>query len=294
MSAQLYEPLRVVPPPSQNHIGMVWLLRAREAARTALDAVLAVPRKAAGFISRLIHKLHLDRAVSWLRRAAARLGQPLRAVSSVLGRTGLLAAATSVVTSPTGRAVLNTAGRMLGRLVGWIACKTYSGIDRVLRCFGQAGNKAADKLFAGVVSLGGKVATVASPVVHRVARLSDPATPQSRLLSGLCQSYVVHKLLKGFIRNSWLRVAVELVIVPAVLDSRLWSWAKGVLSEARTRARRLQEQAGVLADLKQRESGQLLLIPDAEDGDVVAALDEPLPGNRAERRAAQRGKRPQQ
>ncbi len=41
---------------------------------------------------------------------------------------------------------------MLGRLIGWTARNTYSGIDRALRCFGQIGNKAADKLLAGVVS----------------------------------------------------------------------------------------------------------------------------------------------
>ncbi len=94
-------------------------------------------------------------------------------------------------------------------------------LDRVLPRFGKVGNKAADKLFAGIVSLGGKVAAVAAPVVHRVARLSDPATTQARVLSGICQSYVVHKMLKGFIGNPWLRLGVELVLVPAVLDSRL-------------------------------------------------------------------------
>jgi hypothetical protein len=217
----------------------------------------------------------------------------LKAASSALGKTGLLAAAAGVVTSATGRAVLNRTGRTLGRFIGWMARKTYSGIDRVLRCFGKVGNQAADKLFAGVVSLGGKVATVASPIVHRVARLSDPATPQARVLSGLCQSYVIHKLLKGFIGNGWLRLAVELVLVPAVLDSRLWAWTKGAALEARTRAHRLQEQAQVLVDLEQDD--QLLLIPDVEDVHVVTTLDEPIPSNRAERRAAQRhGKRPQQ
>jgi len=291
----MYEPLRVAPPLTENHVKMAWLLQARQAARTALDAALAVPRKAAGYVGRLIHRLHFDTATSWLRRAASRLAQPLRAASSVLGKTGLMAAVTSVVTSPTGRAVLNRAGRMLGKIVGWMARKTYSGIDRVLRCFGTLGNKAADKLFAGVVSLGGKVASVASPVVHRVARLSDPSTTQARVLSGICQSYVIHKLLKGFIGNSWLRLAVELVLGSAVLDSRLWAWTKGVLVQARTRAHRLQEQAQVLVDLERQETDQLLQVPDdREDVHVVTTLDEPVPSNRAERRSAQRqGKRPQ-
>ena len=294
MSAQLFEPLQAVPPLTENHVKMAWLLQVQQAARAALDAALAVPRKAAGYVGRVIHKLHLDSAASWLRRMAVRLGQPLRAAGSVLGRTGLLAAAAGVLTSPTGRAVLNGVGRLLGKAVGWIARKTYSGIDRVLRCFGQVGNKAADKLFAGVVSLGGKVATVAAPVVHRVARLSDPTTSQARVLSGICQSYVVHKLLKGFIGNAWLRLAVELVLVPAVLDSRLWSWTRGALVEARTRAQRLREQAQVLVDLERQDDGQVLLVPDdLEEVHVVTTLDEPVPTNRAERRAAERSKRPQ-
>ena len=294
MSAQMYEPLQAVAPLTENHVKMAWLLQVQQAARAALDAALAVPRKAAGYVGRVIHKLHLDSAAAWLRRMAVRLGQPLRAAGSVLGRTGLLAAAAGVLTSPTGRAVLNGVGRLLGKAVGWIARKTYSGIDRVLRCFGQVGNKAADKLFAGVVSLGGKVATVAAPVVHRVARLSDPTTSQARVLSGICQSYVVHKLLKAFAGNAWLRLAVELVLVPAVLDSRLWSWTRGALVEARARAQRLQEQTQVLVDLESQDDGQVLLVPDdLEEVHVVTTLNEPVPSNRAERRAAERSKRPQ-
>lgn len=297
MSAQLYEPLHVVPPLTETHVRMAWLLRAREAGRKALDAALAAPRKAVGYLSRLVHKLHLHSAASWLHRAVARLTQPLAKAASRLGKTGLLAAATGIVTSPTGHAVMNKIGRLLAKTVGWVARETYSGIDRALRCFGSAGNKAADTLFSGVVSLGGKVATVATPVVHRVARLSDPATTQARVLSGICQSYVVHKLLKGFIGNTWLRLLAEVVLVPTILDSRLWAWMRSVLREAHTRAQGLQEQAQVLVDLEQQpsEGDQLPLPEEFDDAYIVTTLEEPpVPSNRAERRAAQRqGKRPQ-
>ena len=291
MSAQMCEPLQAVPPLTQNHVKMAWLLRLREAARRALDAALSAPRKAAGYLSRVAHKLHLDGAVSWLRRTAVRLAQPLKAVSSALGKTGLLAAATSLVTSPTGRAVLNSAGRMLGKAIGWLARKTYSGLDRGLRLFGKAGNKAADKLFAGVVSLGGKVASVAAPVVHRVARLSDPQTTQARVLSGVCQSFVVHKLLKAFIGNAWVRLLAEVVLVPTALDSRLWAWVRGVLREARTRTQTLREQAKMIVDLEQPPEGDQPPLP-YEDGRASRISDEDLvPSNRAERRAAERQQR---
>jgi len=296
MSAQPYEPLLIVPPFTDNHLRMSWLLRARSAARHALDAALAAPGKAMEYVSRIAHKLHLDRAVSWLRGAAARLLTPVGRLASSLGRTGVLAAAAGLVTSPTGRALLDVAGRALGKLGSWTARTVYSGLDRVLRCFGSAGNKVADTLFSGIVSLGGKIAAVAGPVVHRVARLSDPHTTQARLLSGVCRSYVIHKLLKALLCNGWLRLLVEAVLLPAVLDSRLMAWTRTTLREARTRAHRLQEQAQVLEDLEQRQAeGQPGPVPgDLDDVHVVTTLDEPVPANRAERRAAQRqGKRPQ-
>ncbi len=303
MSAQPYANVTQIRPLTEQHVRMAWVLKAKGAAHRALDAALAAPGKAAGYLSRAVHALHLDATVSWLRRAASRLTRPGAQVASRLGTTGFLTAATGVVTSPTGRALLNAAGRALAQLLGWVARKTYSGVDRVLRCFGKVGNAAADKLFAGIVSLGGKVATVATPVVHRVARLSDPTTTQARVLSGVCQSYVVHRLLKGFIRNGWLRLAVELVLVPAVLDSRVWAWTRATVHQARTRAQRLQEQAQVLVDLERQRGEQLVFPADVEDVrevhvdevHVVTTVDQPVPSNRAERRAAQRqGKRAQQ
>ncbi|GAC1611641.1 MAG: hypothetical protein NVS3B26_26540 [Mycobacteriales bacterium] len=50
----------------------------------------------------------------------------------------------------------------------------YRGIDRGLRLFGKPGQKTADLLFAGVRSLGGKIASVPAPVVHRIARAVGP------------------------------------------------------------------------------------------------------------------------
>ncbi len=294
MSAQPYEPLHSVLPLTGQKMRLAWLLHARRAARHALDAALAAPGRAAGYLSRLVHTLHLNRAVSWLGAAATRLLRPMSKLASSLGRTGVLAAATGLVASPTGRAVVNSVGRTLGRLSGWMARTVFSGLDRVLRCFGSAGNKVADTLLSGVVSLGGKIAAVAGPIVHRLARLCDPHTTQARLVSGICQSYLLHKLAKGVIGNSWLRLLVQAVLLPAVLDSRLVAWARTTLRQARTRAHRLQQQAQVLVDLEQQAGGPLLLPVDLPVVPGAARLDEPVPANRAERRAAQRhGNRPQ-
>jgi hypothetical protein len=304
MSTPLYEPLRVTPPLTTNHVRMAWVLRAQEAGRKALDAALAAPRKVAGYLRRAVHALHLDAAASWLRRIALRAARPLVAVASRLGTSGVLAGATALITSRTGRSLLNSTLRATGRTLSWTARAAYSLLDRGLRCFGRVGNQAADKLFGGVVSLGGKVAAVAAPVVHRVARLSNPAAPQARVVSALCRSYLLHRLLKGFVGNPWLRLLIEAVLIPAVIDSRLAVWLRGVLQEARTRAQTLQEQARVVVELQRQETAQaeqLLLPTELTDLPVAAGAEDvqlpvaeiPAPGNRAERRAAQR-KRPQQ
>ena len=297
MSTSLYEPLRVAPPLTDNHVRMAWVLQAQAAGRKALDAALAVPRKAAGYLSRAVHALHLDAAASWMRRVALRAVRPLLAVASRLGTLGVLAGATALVTGPTGRRLLSSTLRPAGRTLSWIARTAYSGLDRVLRCFGKVGNQAADKLFSGVFSLGGKVAAVAAPVVHRVARLSDPATPQARVVSALCRSYLVHRLVKGFVGNAWLRLLIEAVLIPAVIDSRLVVWLRGVLQQTRTRAEALQEQAHVVLDLQRPEVApkESPLPTDSQNLPVAAGLEDvplaaevPAPGNRAERRAHQK------
>ncbi len=152
MSAQVYEPLRVVAPATVNQAGMAWVVQAREAGRRALDAARAVPRTADCYIAQVAHKVHIDAALSWSRRVALRVSRPVLHVASKIGAGGSVAALVGTVTSTTGRAVLSRVGRAVDTALGWVARKTYSGFDGVLGCFGKPGQKAADKLFAGVVS----------------------------------------------------------------------------------------------------------------------------------------------
>ncbi len=292
MSAQTYEPLRMVPPLDQQHrIGV--LLRLRSSARKAMDAALATPRKAAGYVSRLIMSSRLGAATSWLRRVASRLIQPLLSLSHRLAATGVVAGITSAVTSPTGQKVLKKAGLLFGRACGWLARTVYSGVDHGLRMFGRSGNKAADLLFAGVVSIGGKVAAVAAPVVHRVTRFSDPQAAHIRLLSGVARSVFVHRLLKAFIGNPLVRLLVEGVLLPVALDSRATAWLRAQVRVLRQRAALLHEQAETLtaeATLRPADMGTDPTpvadapMPPWQELDA----DEPVATNRAERRAQQR------
>ena len=303
MSAQAYEPLRAVLPLDDQKIRWAWLLQVRFAAQRALDAARSVPAKAASYIGRLVNGVHLDGALGWLRTAAARLARPALRLLGRLGTIGVGASVAAVVTSAAGQAVIGKVGGWLGTGLGWLAQTTYSAVDKVLRLFGKAGNKAADALFGVVVSVGGKLASVAVPVVHRVARLSDPKSAHIRLFSGLAGGFALHRVLKAVIANSYLRMLVEGVVLPFLADSRVGRWIRRQVTTLRERAVQLREQAQTLpgagaagrnhfggatgpgtAQDAPRSEGEGLPLPPWRELDV----DEPVPANRAERRAQQR------
>ncbi len=288
-----YEPLYAVPPATEQRAHMALLLRWRDAARAAYDAAVSAPRKAAGYVKRLVQFASMSRAGQWLRRVLTPIVRPLAAVAARLSRTWI-GTAVAVVSSPTGRAVLDAAAGLLGKGVRWLACTSYELVDRGLRCFGKPGNKVADKLFSATVSLGGRLASIAAPVVHRVARLADPATPHVRVIGALSRSYVLHRLCKGLFGNSVVQVAVEAALIPAVLDSHLAVWLRTVLRQIRTRAEALKAQEAVVAELP--------TVAEVVDDHVAEQLldealmqdkvpETPVPMNRAERRAAERQQR---
>jgi hypothetical protein len=88
MSATTYEPLRAVPPLTDQHVRMGLLLRLRRTARRAVDAALAVTRKAAGYVGRLVDSLELGSSLSWARRVVGRLVRSVAALGARVGRSG--------------------------------------------------------------------------------------------------------------------------------------------------------------------------------------------------------------
>ncbi len=288
-----YEPLYAVPSAPDQRAHVALCLRMRDIARAAYDAAVSAPRKAAGYIKRLVQSASMHRVGQWLRRVLTPIVRPLAAVAARLSRTWV-GTAVAVVSSPTGRAVIDAAGGLLGKGLRWIATKSYGLIDSGLRCFGKPGNKVADKLFSAMVSLGWRIASIAAPVVHRVARLSDPGTPHVRVIGALSRSYVLHRLCKGLFGNSVMQVAMEAALIPSVLDSRLAVWLRTVLRQIRTRAEALKAQDAVVAQPP-------TVTPAVEDHTVEQELVEelreeqlvetPVPMNRAERRAAERQQR---
>jgi hypothetical protein len=288
-----YEPLYAVPPVTEQRAHMALLLRMRDLARAAYDAAVSAPRKAASYVKRLVQSASMSRAGQWLRRVLTPIVRPLAAVAARSSRTWI-GAAVAVVSSPTGRAVLDAAAGLLGKGMRWVASQSYDLVDRGLRLFGKPGNKAADKLFSATVSLGGRLASVAAPVVHRVARLSDPTAPHVRVIGALSRSYVLHRLCKGLFGNSVLQVVMEAALIPAVLDSRLTVWLRTVLRQIRTRAEALKAQEAVVAELPtvpevvDDQAAEQLLDESLMHDEV---LETPVPMNRAERRAAERQQR---
>ncbi len=265
----------------------------RDVARAAYDAAVSAPHRAAGYVKRLVQSASMSRAGQWLRRVLTPIVRPLPAVAARSSRTWI-GAAVAVVSSPTGRAVIDAAAGLLGKGLRWLASSSYDLVDRGLRLFGKPGNKVADNLFSGSVSLGGRLAGIAAPVVHRVARLSDPATPHVRVIGALSRSYVLHRLCKSLFGNSVLQVAMEAALIPAVLDSRLAAWLRTVLRQIRTRAEALRAQEAVVAELPtiaevvdDHVAEQLLNEASMQD----EVLETPVPMNRAERRAAERQQR---
>ena len=106
-----------------------------------------------------------------------------------------------------------------------------------------------------------------------------------RLIGAASRSFLLHRLLTGLIRHPLVRLMTEVLLIPAVMDSRLVTWLRGLLRQTRLRMEELQRQKD--------DVDQLLLLD--EEGQLVDGLPRPLPSNRAERRAAQRhvGNRPQ-
>ncbi|GAC1444893.1 MAG: hypothetical protein NVSMB55_22840 [Mycobacteriales bacterium] len=148
----------------------------------------------------------------------------------------MAAGVTAVLTSATCWRGLSKVGSVLGNGLGWLARTVYNGTDRGLRVLGKPGLEATDLLFAGVVWLGGKIAGIAAPVVHRVAHGTDPSSPQARVLSGIARSYVVHRAVRALIGNPILRLIVEGLFIPTLVDSRVLAWLRQHLRTVRSRA----------------------------------------------------------
>ncbi len=145
-SPYAYEPLCAVPPVVDQQLRFALLLELKHALNAARGAVASVTGRAAGFLRRLATRLHLPVPMGWLRRAAGQLRSSVPAVSRSLGRSGGVAVAVAVLSSPAARSTLRPVVCGAGAAAFWAASALARLADRTLRLFGQPGQQAAEQL----------------------------------------------------------------------------------------------------------------------------------------------------
>ncbi len=281
------------------------------ALHTARDAASAATGRAAAFLARLVARLHLQTPLGWLRQTASRVLSTAELVARRLGTSGAVAAAAAVVTSPTGRSALRP-------FVAATASATRRGtrtaarsLDRTLRLCGGPGHHAADYLRSQTAHLQARLGELLASLTTRTAWLRDVDAPHARLVAGLARSYLLHLMLRATTRNAVMRLLVEGVLVPLVVNSRLGQWLRSVgtpppadgspqrpagpAASDQAPAGPAAPQAGPAApEPTSRPGGPTAADPEVSELPTLPAEDNELPAapeplNRAQRRAQLEG-----
>ncbi len=300
-SSYAHEPLRAVPPLDGQRRRFALLLQLKDALHTARNAAAVASGQAAAFLARLVTRLHLQTPLSWVRSTTAHVISTGGLVARRLGMPGAAAAAAAVavVTSPTAR-------RALRPLVAGTACTAQSVLwaaaraaDRGLRLFGAPGSRVADALGRQVAHLQVRLDQLLAPLAQRRAELVHPAAAHVRLVAGLARSYLLHLTLRATIRSAVVRLLVEGVVLPLLVNSRLGQSLRSVVAPPHASGRTAHRPAGPEAP-EAAATGPELPPADptgapTETTEVAVAPDEdeeppaaPEPLNRAERRAQHR------
>ncbi len=299
-SSYAHEPLRAVPSLDGQRRRFALLLQLKNAVHTARDAAAVTSGQAAAFLARLMTRLHLQTPLSWVRSSAARVSSTAGLVARRLGMSGAAAAAVAVLTSPTARRALRplvTATARTGQSIVWAAARTA---DRGLRLFGAPGSRVADALGRQVAHLQVRLDQLLAPLARDRAGLLDPAAAHVRLVAGLARSYLLHLLLRASIRSTVLRLLVEGVVLPLLVNSRLSQSLRSIVTSPHASAPadrpagpEAPEAGAAATGPKLPPTDPTAAGPEATGGPSASDEDEeppaaPEPLNRAERRAQQR------
>ena len=271
--------LYAVPPPTQQQ-RLGTLLRLRRAARRALDAILALPRGAAGWVLR-----HTSTVLSALadNPTLARLGARLRGLGALIRAAGPGTVAAAVLSIPAVWRAATRAARWVGSKVSAGASAIWEWTRTTLARFGPTGVRIATTLGEAGSAVGRFVSRV---MTHPVTRtVAGTVKSLARLVRPVSQSLVVHRLTAAFVATPWLRVLLEVVTLPFVI-------APGLSAQVGRHLRSVPATdpppvsgaaSGSDATETTTSSPVTKTVPTEED-----AWDELLtPSNRAERRAQQ-------
>lgn len=282
MSTATYDrPLRAVPTPPEQRAQFAFLLSARRRAHQVLDALLALPRGAAGWALRHLRTL-LDGPTDHHLLGWASAG--LRGAATLVRGIGLAPLAAALLSAPpVWRATVRLARASgsglatLGRAC-WIRAKGLLG-----RCGSPGGRiaKALSSTGSALTRAAQAVAThpAAQPVIQAVRSVLSLVRP-------LSHGVVAHRLLGLLVPAVWLRVALEILAVPLLL-------APGLPGAIRSRLHEGSEVAPAGSTVPKPGTEQEATPAPSENGAEAEELPaseweqmlEPL--NRAERRARQ-------
>lgn len=283
MSTATYDrPLYAAPAPPEQKARFAYLIAARRRVHRAFDAVLALPRAAAGWALRHLRPLlgtePGHRLLGW---ASARL----RSAAALVQGVGLVPLAASVLsTPPVWRGTVR-----LARTVGSALAAAGRGLwARTRSLLGRCGTTGA-RITQALTRAGTALASAARAALRHPAAqpITQAVTGLAGLVRPLSQGVVAHRLLGLRVPATWLRVALELLALPLVLAPDLPGQVRSRLRQRPTLSAVAQPDAPAVPHQNPTASAA----PDPEgNGDAAAATewdDMPLPGNRAERRAHQ-------
>ncbi len=305
-SSYAHEPLRAVPPLDGQRLRFALLLQLQGALHAARDAATAT---ATAFLARLATRLHLATPLGWVRQTASRVLSAAGLVARSLSRSGAAAAAAAVVTSPTGRSALRRVVTATASVTRRATRTAACFLARTLRLCGAPGHQAADYLSSQTAHLQLRLGELLASLTAHGPWLLNVDAPHARLVAGLARGYLLHLALRAAIRNTIVRLLVEGVLVPLVVNSRLGQWLRSVATPPQADAS-VQGPAGPGAP-DQPPTGPAAsgagpaAEPELRSADPTAAdsevtefptavpskneeLTAPEPPNRAERRAQQR------
>ncbi|MGO4602519.1 hypothetical protein [Terrabacter sp. 2YAF2] len=270
-------------PPQQQRFAL--LLRLRQAARRALDTILALPRGAAGWVLRQARTV-----LSALggNPALQRLGARLTSLGDLIRSVGPVTAAAAIFSIPAVWRGTVRVGRFFGSKIAAGAKALWQQTRSLLGMCGPTGSRIA----TGLANAGTAVRRLFVAVAaHRVSQAVGRAvTSLAVLVRPVSQSTVLHRLLGGLVGGSWLRWGVQLLLLPLVLaPSVLVDLVAGLRTASTSSARSSSQPAQRSTPFATEPStnmGDEGWPPAEPDGHEVWA-EGFEPRNRAERRAAQ-------
>lgn len=300
-AAQDFPPLSAVPSLGMTTTSwrLALLLRARRAAERAHDAARAVPAAAATFIRKLLAHEQMRPAAAWGRALVARARGLARPLTDRVGGEGVVAAVGLLLTSKTAQQLARDGSRLVLNL-SQVTVRTAEGL---LRRSGATGARVADRFTSWGQAVRKTASDCAAPALRFVARTTVATEGPRSVVGGFIRSYLAHRLLRLFVRQRLLRAFLSAVVLPALADGSLLRRLQQVLARVvwriaklRARAERVASSAQdaqspaaeAIEDPNENEAALLQEPSGIETGPEPAeVVEEPQPGNRAERRAAQ-------